>query len=38
MLSTKTETINGQLKNPFGGNQSAYAGFNSSFNQYRNNF
>lgn len=38
MLSTKIEALNGQLKNPFSGGQSVYAGFSNSFNQYRSNF
>lgn len=38
MLSTKTELISGQLKNPFAGSQSAYSGFNNGFAQYRNSF
>lgn len=38
MMSTKTESLNGQLKNPFASSQYAYAGFNNSFGQYKNSY
>jgi hypothetical protein len=35
MLTTKTDPLNGQLKNPFSINQQVYSDF-TSFTQYKN--
>jgi hypothetical protein len=35
-MSTKTEALSGQLKNPFTFGQFAYSGFNNAFIQYKN--
>lgn len=38
MMSTKTQSLNGKLKNPFVGSQCTYSGFSNTFSQYKNSF
>ena len=37
MLSTKTETLAGRLKNPFASHSNIYSGLGNTFLQYTNN-